>query len=260
MSGEKVEYEYHWGRIIGAIAVLLALVAVVVYALNSASSEMSPVSTPTVITSAETPKQAAQQTIAAEQPATKTPAPKAQVDTAKIAINSQPNEEQRSEPQAANTTIEAQPAQGDEAPAAAVSSAEATLATSPAKTERSITIKQLQINIADSSVKRFVLAQAIKDKEPLNSNPKALQLDQQGVATLYAFSEVLGAKDQHLQYQWFYRGKSLAKVKVGVWSQRWRSFSSKFINPQMLGAWRLELSADNKLIASAEFTTELATN
>lgn len=109
------------------------------------------------------------------------------------------------------------------------------------------------VSVESPAVERFILAKSVINNEPRGDiqsiTPKA-----DGAAAIYCFSDVVGMKDKVLYYYWLRDGKTVAKVRVGAWGKRWRSHSSKILNPTMKGDWRVELrKADSTLLASAEF-------
>ena len=107
--------------------------------------------------------------------------------------------------------------------------------------------------VLSPSVKRFLLAKSVANNKPVG-DLNDVTLNDNGVAAVYAFSDVVGMKDDFLFYEWFRNGKRVAKVRVGVWAKRWRSYSSKVLNERMRGSWRIELRNDeDRLLASADF-------
>ena len=115
-------------------------------------------------------------------------------------------------------------------------------------------IFQLQeINRISPSVRRFILARSIIDREPIGSID-SITTDTKGVAAIYAFSEVINMSDRTLYYHWFNNEKQVAKVSVGIGADNWRSYSSKYINKKMKGSWLVELrTEDGQKLASAKF-------
>lgn len=107
--------------------------------------------------------------------------------------------------------------------------------------------------VSSPSVKRFLLAKSVANNKPIG-DLNSVRLNDNGVAAVYAFSDVVGMKNDFLFYEWFRNGKRVAKVRVGVWAKRWRSYSSKVLNERMRGSWRVELRNDeDRLLASADF-------
>lgn len=110
-----------------------------------------------------------------------------------------------------------------------------------------------KINRFSPAVKRFTLARAIKNKEPIGT-VDSISMDAKGVAIIYAFSEIGDMRDRMLYYYWYHEGERVAKVPVHIGTDRWRSNSSKYINNKMQGEWLVELHADDdQILASAKF-------
>ncbi len=109
------------------------------------------------------------------------------------------------------------------------------------------------VSLTSPSVSRFVLAESVVNNKPVGDIDD-IAPDARGVAAVYAFSDVVGMKDEDLYYHWFRNGKQVAKVRAGVWADRWRSHSSKIINSKMKGEWRVELRNEKReILASADF-------
>ena len=113
--------------------------------------------------------------------------------------------------------------------------------------------KQYKSEIFSENIKRFVIAKKIANKEPLGAIDE-INFDTNNIATVYAYSVSSGLKDQILYYRWTLNGKTLAKVSVAVGANRWRSYSSKFIQPQMHGEWQVLLeNKQGEILASNQF-------
>jgi hypothetical protein len=111
----------------------------------------------------------------------------------------------------------------------------------------------IKTQLNSTQVKNFTLARTVENREPKGSIEE-IRADSKGVAVIYAYSDVSGLKDHILYYVWIHNGRQLARVKNGVWSNRWRSYSSKVINSTMHGDWRVELRDSNgKVLAWSSF-------
>lgn len=109
------------------------------------------------------------------------------------------------------------------------------------------------ITLISPSVSRFVLAKSVVNNKPVGDVDDIVP-DARGIAAVYAFSDVVGLKDEVLYYYWFRNSEQVAKVRAGVWADRWRSYSSKIINNKMRGEWRVELlNKKREVLASADF-------
>jgi len=115
------------------------------------------------------------------------------------------------------------------------------------------TFQLQEINSISSSVKRFILARTIIDREPIGSID-SITTDTNGVAAIYAFSEVTDMSGRTLYYHWYINEEQVAKVRVNVGTDSWRSYSSKYIDKNMKGAWLVELrTRDGQELARAKF-------
>ncbi|PKH02157.1 hypothetical protein CXF72_13210 [Psychromonas sp. MB-3u-54] len=99
---------------------------------------------------------------------------------------------------------------------------------------------QSRKKLLSDNVTRFIISQAVEGNEPIGTLDN-IHFDSNNIATVYAYSNVNGLKDQTVYYQWSLNGKNIAKIKVKVGANRWRSYSSKFIQPNMHGEWKVEL-------------------
>ena len=107
--------------------------------------------------------------------------------------------------------------------------------------------------LSSPAVKRFLLARSIADKEPVG-DIRGIDFDRNGLATVYAFSEVSGLQNRTLYYHWLHNGRQVAKVRTRIAGKRWRSYSSKYINERMTGNWKVQLrDPRGQVLASAEF-------
>ncbi|MBV1880339.1 MAG: DUF2914 domain-containing protein [Pseudomonadales bacterium] len=113
--------------------------------------------------------------------------------------------------------------------------------------------QQTKSEIFSNHIKRFVISKRVKNNEPIGSISD-IGFDHNNIATIYAYSDALNFKDQTLYYKWTLNGKKIATVPIGVWSNRWRSYSSKFIQPHMQGNWLVELqNAEGETLAMSQF-------
>ncbi|HEY5716543.1 MAG TPA: DUF2914 domain-containing protein [Psychromonas sp.] len=113
--------------------------------------------------------------------------------------------------------------------------------------------RQSKIDIFSDHIKRFVIASAVTSNEPVGTISD-IHFDANKIATVYAYSDVSELQDKTIYYQWILNGKNIAKVRVDVGSNRWRSYSSKLIQAQMHGQWKVELqNEDGENLASIQF-------
>ena len=124
----------------------------------------------------------------------------------------------------------------------------------PAPAIAEAAFKAGKIVVASPAVQRFSLARGVENREPV-SDLNGVRFDANGLATVYAFSEVAGLAGSTLYYHWVHDAKERAAVPVRVGAERWRSYSSKYIEESMTGSWSVQLrDAEGKLLAEAAFS------
>jgi hypothetical protein len=112
------------------------------------------------------------------------------------------------------------------------------------------------LEILEPSVKRFLLAGSVSNREP-EVELNEIRFTADGSAAVWVYSELIDKKGSRFKYVWLHGGNQIATVPVNVGGNRWRSYSSKLINQSMSGAWRVELQdGDGRLMASADFFLE----
>ena len=82
-------------------------------------------------------------------------------------------------------------------------------------------------------VKRASFTTAVKNREPRNKI-SVLRNDKQKI---YYFTDLRGMAGQTVTHRWKYNGKVMAKIKFKVKGQRWRVYSSKWLERRWLGTW-----------------------
>ena len=111
-----------------------------------------------------------------------------------------------------------------------------------------------ELVVVSAAVERFSLAGGIENREPV-SGLDAVRFDADGLAAVYAFSEIEGMAGSTLYYRWSHEGEEVAVVPVHIGAERWRSHSSKFIEDISTGTWSVELrDGDGNRLAEADFT------
>lgn len=112
--------------------------------------------------------------------------------------------------------------------------------------------KQSKAQVFSNDVTRFIITSSVIENEPVGTI-NGITFDN-NIATVYAFSEVNNLKDSSLYYIWRFNGKDVAKVKINIGGQRWRSHSSKFIQANMQGEWTVELqNGKGEILAANQF-------
>ena len=109
--------------------------------------------------------------------------------------------------------------------------------------------------ILSGDVQRFMITSGVRANEPLGSISEIAEDPRvPGLLKVYAFADVKNLRGETLRYRWLRDDVIAADIEIEVGSARWRSYTSKYLNAQMRGAWRVELSnSDGQLLASTAF-------
>jgi len=165
------------------------------------------------------------------------------------ALAETPQEPPQAKPRSATASVP------QAAPEAAPSTAPETVQSAPAAEQPDGGPFQLRdLRILVPQVKRFELPRTVIDKEP-QGTMEEIRLKPDGSAAVWCYSEVVDSRGGELRYVWYHEGERMARIRVKVRGNRWRSYSSKIINQRHQGNWRVELQdGAERLLASAEFT------
>ena len=255
-GNQKQLYVYHWNRIFIALAVLLCLIATLIYASRAiffreasasrASTEMSQAETRQVVTTESLAPDTHQQSESPAQlpaPAAPDPDPETGAQQSAVSTTSPSPISATMEAVAPATSEPAEPTfQLDDLPSATAS-----------KQQGDHALKLKFVEIVSPDVSRFVLSQGVKDLEPVGSLLD-IQVSKDAPVRLFAYSDLKNRKDQHFKYIWKHRNKVVSTVSVGAWSDNWRSYSSKLVEQRLSGDWLVELrDSNNSLLAKAGF-------
>lgn len=84
---------------------------------------------------------------------------------------------------------------------------------------------------------------------------KRIAMPDTGIVKVELHTSMKALAGQVVAHRWLHNGKVLAKVSIPVTRDEQTSFSSKFINRQMLGDWQVKVTdAQDKVLAQADFT------
>jgi hypothetical protein len=269
-----VHYVYHWDRIFGALAVFLVVIGGIGYAgYRWLSPTAEPVVAQTVGESAVAAQPSIQPLQRHGEPATEAQLPmvpgrgelqsaKSSPSTGEVsetgapAISAVPGAVARLSGDAPEAVPASEPTAEvahDEPAASQAAQTDSQPVQASQKPPHRAMFRLQDTSVLSPAVERFQLAKSVINNEP-RGDIESIVPKADGAAAIYCFSDVVGMKDKVLYYHWLRDGKRVAKVRVGAWGKRWRSHSSKILNPTMKGDWRVELRrADNTLLASAEF-------
>lgn len=104
--------------------------------------------------------------------------------------------------------------------------------------------------MAEESVARAMFAQSIVDREPVD---QVIEL-RNDVSKVYFFTELRGLKDKSVTHRWEYAGEPQAAVTVNVGANRWRTWSSKNLQPNWTGIWTVSVvDEEGNVLAEENF-------
>jgi len=107
------------------------------------------------------------------------------------------------------------------------------------------------IAAGDASVSRAVFTTSLNDREPAND----LQTVPYGEKTVYFFTEVLNASGSSVTHLWTYNDIEIARIKLNIGSDQWRTWSSKQIWHLTPGEIKVQvLDPDNMILAEKTLT------
>ena len=110
-----------------------------------------------------------------------------------------------------------------------------------------------------AAVTRAQFTTAVKNHEPTDD---VSTLDNSHTK-IYFFTDLKNMSGQTVTHRWMYNGNVVANVKLVPKAARWRTYSSKNLNPVMTGTWTVEVldGAGNVLTKkSFDYTKAAASN
>jgi hypothetical protein len=84
------------------------------------------------------------------------------------------------------------------------------------------------------SVTRALFTRQVKDLEPVDT----VSVLTNDITRVIYFTEIHGMAGQTITHRWEYNGKILLEKKHEVGSSRWRAYTSKKLDPTLLGEWK----------------------
>jgi hypothetical protein len=91
---------------------------------------------------------------------------------------------------------------------------------------------------------------AIRDKMPVNDITE-LSSD---FKKAYFFTDIRDCKKCKVKHEWWYQGKNVSTIKAKVKFDRYRWWTSKTLNDNMLGDWTVKVILDNRVIYTKTFS------
>lgn len=107
------------------------------------------------------------------------------------------------------------------------------------------------------TVARSAFTSSIEDREPVDTLQQMNAMDQK----VYFFTELRDMEGQTATHRWEFNGDVMAEVAFEVKGSRWRVWSSKNLQPEWAGEWKVSvLNGANEVISetSLNVTSETA--
>ncbi|MCH7818461.1 MAG: DUF2914 domain-containing protein [Candidatus Marinimicrobia bacterium] len=100
-------------------------------------------------------------------------------------------------------------------------------------------------------VERIVVSTAVEERRPVGESDTFPD----SVGTLFCYTEIRGMGDSTtVSHVWYHGEIRRADVQLNVRGYRWRTWSTKVIQEDWTGAWRVDVvSADGKILKSKRF-------
>ena len=235
---------YHWNRIFGALFVVLALAAVLIWGGQRVF------------------QRSVNGSQAAIEPA---PSPKAQPSIS--GVHSRIPEEVKHEDKAKSSEI-APPVAIKPTPLAPTLPAKAEEPIKP-ETQKKVVAKppdrdadrptsdtpsKSVISILSTNIERAQLASNVIKGEAVDNIGPVIPMNDKGLIRVYLFMETSGLKGQTLFHDWYWNGKRIAHARIPIKRKDNTASSSKFIDRIMMGHWEVNIvDGGNKVLAKAEF-------
>ena len=105
-------------------------------------------------------------------------------------------------------------------------------------------------------VDELAVCTAVENREPVAADTSFAA----DIGTLYCFTKISGAAaDSSISHVWYHNNEEMARVKLNVRADVWRTWSSKRIAEDWTGNWRIDVeSSAGSVLASKKFVIEAA--
>jgi len=112
---------------------------------------------------------------------------------------------------------------------------------------------QVKVTVLNQDISNAVLTDQMNGLEPATSLESTARLGD-SYLKLYFYTDLEHHAGDTLTYSWYRNDKRVAKVRIPVGSDRWRSHASKNITANMHGEWKVIVTDRNgKALARSEF-------
>ncbi|MDC0664290.1 DUF2914 domain-containing protein [Marinobacter sp. SS21] len=218
---------YHWGRILGALSLVLLTVSVVVWGLWQwqFSDDKAAQAAPGTIAYGEDSGESMSQPPERTQPSNPIETPPT-LPLQAFAPGSAGND---------HLAIQAAPEQ-------------------PQLIREPDTVFPAEVAILSPQLVRVQLTSGLNAKEPVDELPASIELPENELLRIYLFTETRNLNGKLVYHDWSRNGRRMARVPIRLYSDTMRASSSKFIDRHMLGFWRVTVvNARGEVYASVEF-------
>jgi len=115
---------------------------------------------------------------------------------------------------------------------------------------------EAQTGFNPGTVARSAFTTAIADREPVDTLQSIEALEQK----IYFFTELLDMQGQTATHRWEFNGEVMAEIAFEVKGPRWRVWSSKNLQPEWVGDWKVSvINGANEVISETTLSIVAAT-
>lgn len=91
--------------------------------------------------------------------------------------------------------------------------------------------------MAKGEVARSAFTTGVDNREPIDSVSSL----ENNKTKIYYFTELRNMQGQTVKHRWEYKGKIMAEVPFQISGSRWRTYSSKKLDPSWNGEWKVSV-------------------
>ena len=102
--------------------------------------------------------------------------------------------------------------------------------------------------LAEVGAARALFAQSIVDREPVDQTVELTN----DISKVYFFTELQGLNGKSVTHRWEYAGEPHAAVTFNIGSDRWRTWSSKNLEPGWTGVWTVSVVDEDGNVLAEE--------
>ena len=123
------------------------------------------------------------------------------------------------------------------------------------KTDTAVAVEE-QSGFNPGTVARSAFTSSIEDREPVDTLQQVNAMEQK----VYFFTELRDMQGQTATHRWELNGEVMAEVAFDVKGSRWRVWSSKNLQPEWVGEWKVSvLNSANEVISETSLNVAPAT-